>query len=655
MFKKLLASVLALACVLTVNVTAFAATTPTPGSLVDSDGNVAMNSSQNIKPGDDYYYIIGRSDLGYDTYTNKDNFNFSLKKVEGGKYISGGELVEKRFNNVRFVCIAFTIKDSYSSSEYKLVLDANFRARKDMVATNGTSLNSDFPIFKPGNLPGGGTNDAAIAAAKLAWENAKVAASTAQTAYNKAVVDTDAAKKLWDTSKIAADLQNQIQKELIRLGNVADQAKKDHTTAVGNVATAKQAVTDKVNTTTNNIDTANLEIEKLKTRQTAINKIVTLFDLQTSTIVADINTEIGKYNTLYTTTLASLPTDGSIADITMVNKTAYTTESTTTVPTLTAAQNKIVLDNQTDASTNLPILKEAVTAAEKTAALALTAKDNAIAALNAQAAKIPPTTFAIVDYEINYNDAVAAQATAGTNLNNANNLVTSTLANYNAQLALVPGTGYLKSGDTKATRFSVWIQNEQRTDSDATIVVGEKGVVIRPEKNERNTVTWETSGGDPVARMVFTADSSASFYSPQLTTKLDSKADYYDYFIDRDAYMFNFVGNPRIPATTRVSLSLYNPFRDRDGEVSKHARNLYVYQLVDGELTNVTDKFTPDENDDGYEVLTTRTITLGTYIVTDRSVRLVDNNNNTPAKPNDNIDSGMLYPSGNKPIPNTGR
>ena len=114
--------------------------------------------------------------------------------------------------------------------------------------------------------------------------------------------------------------------------------------------------------------------------------------------------------------------------------------------------------------------------------------------------------------------------------------------------------------------FKLYIQNENRVDDDATFTIGEKGVVIKPVKNERNIVTWENADG-PVASMTFLADSDADSYCPRLSTRWND-ADYLDYFHDVDAYLFDFVDNPRVPAATRPTLSLCNPFVDEDGDLA---------------------------------------------------------------------------------------
>ena len=94
--KKLLALLLAVACVLSLNVAAFAAaydiyTDPVVGTILNGDGESAYDSGYDtLKPGDDYYYIIGPSSVaGYDILTDKDVVRFSMKKKTNGKLVSG--------------------------------------------------------------------------------------------------------------------------------------------------------------------------------------------------------------------------------------------------------------------------------------------------------------------------------------------------------------------------------------------------------------------------------------------------------------------------------------------------------------------------------------------------------------------------------------
>lgn len=63
-----------------------------------------------------------------------------MKKKTNGKLVSGADIVEKRFNGTRYVCIRFSIKDNFSADEYKVEMEAQIKARKDLIVTHYPSL-----------------------------------------------------------------------------------------------------------------------------------------------------------------------------------------------------------------------------------------------------------------------------------------------------------------------------------------------------------------------------------------------------------------------------------------------------------------------------------------------------------------------------------
>ncbi len=142
---------------------------------------------------------------------------------------------------------------------------------------------------------------------------------------------------------------------------------------------------------------------------------------------------------------------------------------------------------------------------------------------------------------------------------------------------------------------------------------GEGGFVAKPIKNDDNEITWEDAN-NTLAKLTFEGDSDVNKYYPKLSTKWD-ESDYAENFADTDAYIRNFVGNPTISATARPVLELNNPFVNDDDELTVAHEDTVIYQVVDGALVDVTDKFTMGENEDGDEVFTIKTRTLGTYII----------------------------------------
>jgi hypothetical protein len=160
-----------------------------------------------------------------------------------------------------------------------------------------------------------------------------------------------------------------------------------------------------------------------------------------------------------------------------------------------------------------------------------------------------------------------------------------------------------------------------------------------------------------LAVLTFRADSDVSFYCPRLSTVGIPRTTLI-IFDHTDAYLFDFVSSPTIPATSRPTLSLYNPFVDDDGDLTVRTNRIHIYEVSGGELEDVTDKFTFERNEDDDYVMTIKTRTLGTYIVSDGEADL-------PEKPSthnsDDDDIVVEVPSGGsvtgntKPVPFTGR
>lgn len=233
--------------------------------------------------------------------------------------------------------------------------------------------------------------------------------------------------------------------------------------------------------------------------------------------------------------------------------------------------------------------------------------------------------------------------------------VTDTKAALDNMLAGT-GSNVLKSGDTFTHTFKIWVQNEKIEDSDATFTAGEKGVIVKPVKNEINTVTWEDSNRT-LAVLTFRADSDVSFYCPRLSTRWNS-FDYTDYFDDTDAYLFDFVSSPTIPASSRPTLSLYNPFVDDDGDLTVRTSRIRIYEIVDGDLEDVTDLFTFERNEDDDYVMTIKTRTLGTYIVSDGEADLPERPSGNDSDDDDivvEVPGGGSVTGNTKPVPFTGR
>ena len=191
--------------------------------------------------------------------------------------------------------------------------------------------------------------------------------------------------------------------------------------------------------------------------------------------------------------------------------------------------------------------------------------------------------------------------------------------------------------------FTAHVSNDSITTDDETFDAGTDGIIVKPEKDEDNTITWEDENDD-IAMLEFEGDSDVSKYFPKLSTKWGDE-DYAENFAGQDAYIFDFVGHPTISATSRPLLTIYNPFYDEDeDELTVPAEDVVIYEVVDGALVDVTDKFTAGQNDDGDEVFTIKTRTLGTYIFAEAPASSPDEETAEPAPEDEE-----------KPNPGTGR
>ncbi|MCI8649371.1 MAG: hypothetical protein HFG20_04575 [Anaerotruncus sp.] len=181
----------------------------------------------------------------------------------------------------------------------------------------------------------------------------------------------------------------------------------------------------------------------------------------------------------------------------------------------------------------------------------------------------------------------------------------------------------------------VWTYNSTNNDEDLEYLAGDDGIMVKPVKNEENTVLWTDENRD-LAKLTFIADSDVAKYFPKLSTKWPN-ATYAQLFDDQDAFVFDFVGNPKISSTSRAVLELFCPFIDDEDEYTVDPESVVIYQvaddatlaastevelakaILDGRLIDVTDKFTAGENEDGDFVYTTKTRTLGTYIIAEKA------------------------------------
>ena len=206
--------------------------------------------------------------------------------------------------------------------------------------------------------------------------------------------------------------------------------------------------------------------------------------------------------------------------------------------------------------------------------------------------------------------------------------------------------GSWKDGEYAILNLNMWISNTKVSGSDGDADTGDK-IYFSPEANENNVLIW----GDDRAALEFTADDDAKDFYARLSTRSmsDIYAEYGDP-VDADLWFYDFIGNPSIPSTSRAYLTLGIPWDD-DDDHTPDPRDVYIYRLdKDGYLEDVTAMFTYSEDDREIEGWTTRTRTLGTYIVSDTELDI------DSYYDDDDTESPTIDVSNNqKPVPNTGR
>ncbi|MGI5967957.1 MAG: hypothetical protein ACOX65_13630 [Anaerotruncus rubiinfantis] len=665
--KKLLALVLAMACALSLGIPTLAKSADYTWNqvnvedFVDEDGDKIADDDV-IRPGQTIYWVFGKySD--YDYLLDSDLVKIDVDKDEGSKNIDGKPKVvgKKLGDKGRCVALEIVIKDTYTADELKTKLDIYITAKKNLVATNAGS--GKFPIYKDDGTIANVTPEK-LAELKQAVTDAKKAQSDLEkelTDTQKAIDDLAPAKTAWTNWEASQTI-----------GGVS--------TSYKNLATDKTTYNNAYNTANQNLTDAQNELTKLNGADSVDGSIAFY-----AKAMAQANIDAGTALTGNTyadtdgkTYTVTTPVDFATAiaewAVTSVDGTAtkvgddgtLTTNVTNAVSAAQGAYNDAkgkkdtadarltTLNGSGDGSiTDLTNKKDAAKAisdafdtaidsdAYKNAKQAIeTAPANNYASLSAVDAALSP---------LNAKKATLTGTGAGSIAEAKEAVANAEKALKAAEEGGQVGTGYLKKGDTMKVPMTIWIQNENRVDDDATFIAGEKGVVIKPVKNEENTVTWEDNN-DTLAIMKFTADSDVEYYMPRMATKWNNE-DYLDYFDDMDAYIRSFVGNPSIPCTSRARLWINNPFVDDDGEETIDPDDIYVYEVVDGELYDITDKVEYTTNDDDDYAFLIKTRTLGTYIFSDGPADIEDEDDDDydPEAP-DKVEVN----NNKKPVPPTG-
>ena len=171
-------------------------------------------------------------------------------------------------------------------------------------------------------------------------------------------------------------------------------------------------------------------------------------------------------------------------------------------------------------------------------------------------------------------------------------------------------------GDTYTLDLSIWVNNSKITDGDNP-GTGDR-VYFDPTANDTNTLIW----GDDRASLKFEAGSNPDKFYARLSTKADMNI-YSEYGdpLNADLYFYDFVGNPTVPSTSRAVLTLGVPW-DLDAAYVPDPEKCYIYQVINGELVDVTNQFTYSEDEQEIAGWSIKTRQLGTYIVSDTELDL---------------------------------
>ncbi len=212
----------------------------------------------------------------------------------------------------------------------------------------------------------------------------------------------------------------------------------------------------------------------------------------------------------------------------------------------------------------------------------------------------------------------------------------------------IGGDDVFVKGDELVIPYSFWINNEKKTNDDNPDA-GDR-VYFDPDDNDTNTLIW----GDDRAALKFEADDDASKFYARLSTSTDRTlyAEYGDP-VDADLWFYDFVTNPTIPSTSRATLTLGIPWDEDDDDYVPDPETCFIYEKdADGNLTDVTDKFTFSEDDEEIPGWSMKTRVLGTYVLSDTELDIEAIN--ADDEDDDDAADDVTTPDGGKDIPQTG-
>ena len=203
-------------------------------------------------------------------------------------------------------------------------------------------------------------------------------------------------------------------------------------------------------------------------------------------------------------------------------------------------------------------------------------------------------------------------------------------------------------GDSITIDYSFWMNNGKASNDDNPDS-GDR-VYFDPDDNDTNTLIW----GDDRAALKFEADDDASKFYARLSTSTDRTlyAEYGDP-VDADLWFYDFVTNPTIPSTSRATLTLGIPWDEDDDDYVPDPETCFIYEKdADGNLTDVTDKFTFSEDDEEIPGWSMKTRVLGTYVLSDTELDIEAIN--ADDEDDDDAADDVTTPDGGKDIPQTG-
>ncbi|MCI8649666.1 MAG: hypothetical protein HFG20_06080 [Anaerotruncus sp.] len=176
----------------------------------------------------------------------------------------------------------------------------------------------------------------------------------------------------------------------------------------------------------------------------------------------------------------------------------------------------------------------------------------------------------------------------------------------------------IKKGTKLKIPISFWVKNE-KIDGDYDDMAGNGGTVVKPTKNEEHEAIWEDEN-NTLAAVRMNADSDVKVYYPKLSTRWYPQLPFTEAFSNQDAFIYNFMGNPVLSSTSRATLELRNPYVDDEGELTLAPEDVIIYQVKNGQLTDVSEQFTATENEEGEPVFSIRTRELGIYVFAEQAI-----------------------------------